>query len=185
MKKGSFREDLFYRIHVFPIHLPPLRERREDIPLLVEHFIQQTRTRFQHHIQRITPEALESLMAYPWPGNVRELQYCIERSIILAGKQRTELSKDLLLQRYTQKNTQGSTALGELFEQLEWPHISQFIDKRGTMESLINQFEWRIVQKAIQGHGGNKSRAARALNRSYRWLRKLEQRQEQEGLFPL
>ena len=184
VKSGRFRGDLFYRIHVFPIQLPPLRERRDDIPLLVEHFIQKMRLKYRHQIQRITPEAIECLMVYHWPGNVRELEYCIERSIILAGDQ-TELTKELLPHKYTQKQYRGGTALGEIFDQLEWKDISPFIHKKGSIGSLIDQFEWRIVQQAIEGHGGNKSQAARALNRSYRWLRKLEQRQEQSGQYPL
>ncbi|HEX9756855.1 MAG TPA: sigma-54 dependent transcriptional regulator [Nitrospiria bacterium] len=184
VKSGGFRGDLFYRIHVFPIHLPPLRERKDDIPLLVEHFIQKMRLKYRHQIQRITPEAMENLMTYNWPGNVRELEYCIERSIILAGNQ-TELGKGLLPQKYTQKAYGGNTALGEMFDQLEWDDISHFIHKKGSIDSLLNQFEWRIVQRAIEGNGGNKSQAARALNRSYRWLRKLEQRQEQSGQYPL
>jgi len=184
IKQGKFRKDLFYRLHLIPIHLPPLRDRTGDILLLVEHFIQKTKIKHKHHIQRITPEALQCLTAYSWPGNVRELEYAIERSVILSGEH-TALSKDLLPREFTQKFSQNDTALGDLINQLEWNHISQYINQKGTMESAINLFEWRIVQQAIEGHKGNKSQAARALNRTYRWLRKLEQKQEQEGNLPL
>jgi PAS domain S-box-containing protein len=80
---GSFRSDLFYRLHVFPIDIPSLRERREDIPLLVEYFIDRYARKAGKDIKRVNKKTLESLQSYPWPGNIRELQNVIERSIIL------------------------------------------------------------------------------------------------------
>jgi formate hydrogenlyase transcriptional activator len=82
--EGTFRSDLYYRLNVFPIRLPPLRERPEDIPLLVRHFAQQHARRLHKPIRTIPAEALEVLTRYPWPGNVRELQNVIERAVILA-----------------------------------------------------------------------------------------------------
>jgi len=84
VKKGEFREDLFYRIAVFPIKLPPLRERKEDIPLLSAHFLTKYSEQEGKQIDDIAPDALELLMAYHWPGNVRELENAIERAIVLA-----------------------------------------------------------------------------------------------------
>ncbi|SHI49495.1 sigma-54 interaction domain-containing protein [Desulfofundulus thermosubterraneus] len=81
---GKFRQDLFYRLNVVDLRIPPLRERVEDIPLLVRHFIKQFRDTFGTFVRDISPEALECLMAYSWPGNVRELQNCIERTMNLA-----------------------------------------------------------------------------------------------------
>jgi transcriptional regulator with PAS, ATPase and Fis domain len=83
VKAGTFREDLFYRLSVIPIHLPPLRKRREDIPLLVEHFIDKHSRKSHRQVEGISKRALEVLMAYEWPGNVRELEHAIERIIIL------------------------------------------------------------------------------------------------------
>ncbi len=80
---GSFRNDLFYRLHVFPIDVPSLRERREDIPLLVEYFIDRYARKAGKNIKRVNKKALELLQSYPWPGNIRELQNVIERSVIL------------------------------------------------------------------------------------------------------
>jgi PAS domain S-box-containing protein len=80
---GSFRSDLFYRLHVFPIHMPPLRERREDIPLLVEYFIDRYARKAGKNISSVNKKTLELLQSYPWPGNIRELQNVIERSVIL------------------------------------------------------------------------------------------------------
>jgi transcriptional regulator with PAS, ATPase and Fis domain len=80
---GSFRSDLFYRLHVFPIEIPALRERKEDIRLLVEYFIDRYAQKAGKNIRRVSKETLELLESYPWPGNIRELQNVIERSVIL------------------------------------------------------------------------------------------------------
>jgi formate hydrogenlyase transcriptional activator len=116
---GSFRSDLFYRLHVFPIEIPPLRERREDIPLLVEYFIDRYARKAGKNIKRVNKKTLELLQSYPWPGNIRELQNVMERSVILceteifsidenwlpqpppltaASKQQVELPRRLLVQ---------------------------------------------------------------------------------------
>jgi DNA-binding NtrC family response regulator len=81
---GRFREDLFYRLNVVPIHLPPLRQRREDIPLLVEHFRQKYNARLRKNVEKIEDEALACLLAYPWPGNIRELENVLERTILFS-----------------------------------------------------------------------------------------------------
>ena len=81
--KGTFRNDLYYRINVVPIHLPPLRERTEDIPLLLEHFLTQYNITCNRHVQGFSDEAMETLVAYPWPGNVRELQHIVEQILVL------------------------------------------------------------------------------------------------------
>jgi len=83
MKGSTFREDLFYRLSVVPIHLPPLRERAEDIPLLVDHFIEKYSQKSNRQIQGISKRAMEMIVGYPWPGNVRELEHTIERILIL------------------------------------------------------------------------------------------------------
>ena len=80
---GTFRSDLFYRLNVFPIEMPPLRERREDIPVLVEYFVDHCARKAGKNIQGITKESLDLLRSYPWPGNIRELQNVIERSVIM------------------------------------------------------------------------------------------------------
>jgi transcriptional regulator with GAF, ATPase, and Fis domain len=82
---GSFRSDLFYRLHVFPIEIPPLRERREDIPLLLEYFIDRYARKAGKNIRRVNKKTLELLQSYTWPGNIRELQNVIERSVILSS----------------------------------------------------------------------------------------------------
>jgi transcriptional regulator with GAF, ATPase, and Fis domain len=84
VEEGKFRSDLFFRLNVFPINLPPLRERREDIPLLVRHFAEEFSRRMNKNIHTISPATMEALCRYPWPGNIRELQNVIERAVILS-----------------------------------------------------------------------------------------------------
>ena len=83
--KNEFRADLYYRLHVFPLHVPPLRERREDIPLLTRYFVQKHAHRMGRNIDTIPVSGLEALTRYDWPGNIRELQNVIERSVILTN----------------------------------------------------------------------------------------------------
>ncbi len=83
--EGKFREDLFYRLNVIPIALPPLRDRREDIPLLVEHFLELLGAEMSKRVDRVSPEAMRLLMAHCWPGNVRELRNVLERGIVVAS----------------------------------------------------------------------------------------------------
>lgn len=92
LRNGTFREDLYYRLNVFPIRVPPLRERKEDIPALVRHFLHKAARRMQlKNLPRLKPESLERLMAYSWPGNVRELENLVERALILAPQRYLEL----------------------------------------------------------------------------------------------
>jgi formate hydrogenlyase transcriptional activator len=92
----QFRLDLYYRLNVFPIHIPPLRERREDIPLLVQHFARQFAQRMHKTIHAISTETLDALTRYPWPGNIRELQNVIERAVVVYGKGKLSVPKNWL-----------------------------------------------------------------------------------------
>jgi formate hydrogenlyase transcriptional activator len=85
VKNGRFREDLYYRLNVFPISCPPLRERKDDIPLLVRYFTKKYSTKFGKHFDTIPEKIIDAFQAYPWPGNVRELENIIERAVILSG----------------------------------------------------------------------------------------------------
>ena len=96
---GTFRSDLFYRLNVFPIDMPPLRERREDIPVLVEYFVDHCARKVGKNIQGITKESLDLLRSYPWPGNIRELQNVIERSVIMCETENFSLDKTWLAQQ--------------------------------------------------------------------------------------
>lgn len=94
---GTFRSDLFYRINVFPLEVPPLRERKEDIRLLVEYFIDRYSSKAGKTIKRIDKKSLGRLQSYPWPGNIRELQNVIERSVILCDTQDFSVDENWLL----------------------------------------------------------------------------------------
>jgi DNA-binding NtrC family response regulator len=84
MAAGEFRGDLFYRLNVIPISVPPLRERREDIPLLVDHVLKRLKRRGMERVKAVSPEAMRCLMEYPWPGNIRELENILERGMVCA-----------------------------------------------------------------------------------------------------
>ena len=144
VKKGRFREDLFYRIQVFPIVIPPLRKRKEDIPLLVTHFLEEHAVKFDRPVARLTPAALEILMQFDWPGNVRELQNEIERTLTLAGDE-VELTEEYLSDR-----------------------IRASTDYRGmadaapaTIKEATAQVERQMIIDALHQSGGNRSQAAR------------------------
>jgi transcriptional regulator with GAF, ATPase, and Fis domain len=96
---GAFRSDLFYRLNVFPIDMPPLRERQEDIPVLVEYFVDHCARKVKKNIQGITKESLDLLRSYPWPGNIRELQNVIERSVIMCETENFSVDTTWLAQQ--------------------------------------------------------------------------------------
>jgi two-component system, NtrC family, response regulator AtoC len=126
VSEGRFREDLFYRLNVIEIHLPPLRERREDIPLLARNFITRTAREQSSHEKSITPEAMSALINYNWPGNVRELQNAIERAFTLSGD---EIDADSLPPRVRDAASQTTTAMRDpdglrpTLEEIERRHI--------------------------------------------------------------
>jgi transcriptional regulator with GAF, ATPase, and Fis domain len=97
VKRGEFRSDLYYRLNIFPIQLPPLRARCEDVPLLVWYFVAKHQTRLDRHIRKIPVALMEALQAYSWPGNVRELENLIERALILSGGETLRMDEKLLL----------------------------------------------------------------------------------------
>jgi PAS domain S-box-containing protein len=137
IKQGSFRKDLFYRLNVIPIHLPPLRERRNDIPLLIDHFLKEAGEMHDSLPPKISKEAVSIMMGYNWPGNVRELQNTIQFAIVNCNGD-TILPKDLPI---------------ELRDQ------SALCSPRGASRKLNEE----IVKTALEKSGGNKAKAARIL----------------------
>jgi two-component system response regulator GlrR len=134
VKNGYFREDLFYRIHVIPIELPPLKERKEDIPLLVEHFVKKYSDMMGKKVQFVTPEAMQKLMLHDWPGNVRELMNIIEFGVAMAS---------------------GDTLTEELvFE------VTDEEDGVPTFNQAKAEFEKKYLRNLLKTTGGNVSRAA-------------------------
>jgi len=108
---GSFRSDLFYRLHVFPIEIPPLRERGEDIPLLLEYFIDRYARKAGKYIKRVNKKTLELLQSYPWPGNIRELQNVIERSVIVCETENFSVDESWLSQQPRDRRPAGKIDL--------------------------------------------------------------------------
>jgi formate hydrogenlyase transcriptional activator len=126
--EGTFREDLYYRLSVFPIHIPPLRERRDDIPALVEHFTKVFARRFEKPIHRISKASMARLQDYGWPGNVRELENVIERAVILAPGDELVVGPGVCA---LPRNTRGSGALPHRLDELEKSVIEQTLSESG------------------------------------------------------
>ncbi|MCK4261858.1 sigma-54-dependent Fis family transcriptional regulator [bacterium] len=144
VEEGSFREDLYYRLNVVPIHLPPLRERKEDIPLLAYHFLRRYSQELTKGVSEISPEALGLMLEYDWPGNIRELENAIERAMVLS-KGNTLSVETLPLVSSSQEAEVGDE------------NISYQEAKKAVLESFERRFFTRILKEA----GGNVSQAAR------------------------
>jgi two-component system response regulator AtoC len=148
---GNFREDLYYRLNVLHISIPPLRERKEDIPQLCHHFVKKFNSRFETNIKAVSPEAMEMILNYAWPGNVRELENVIQRGMVLT---RTNMITQELLPENMgsmgRRSDDNLTLKGELSLKLA----------QKTMEA-------KLIAKAMLLFQGNKSQAAKALQISY------------------
>ncbi len=154
--QGRFREDLFYRLNVIPIHLPPLRERRDDIPLLVKHFLEKFSAGNPAYANSISDEALKILESYDWPGNVRELENIVERLVILSEKD--EISVEDLPSRIIRK-TGGAVPLSA-----PPPHHSAVLPEEGiSLSAAVEQFEKTLIIQALDRTNGVKNRAAKLL----------------------
>jgi two-component system, NtrC family, response regulator PilR len=155
--EGRFREDLYYRLSVIPIQLPPLRERREDIPLLARHFLETFRKVMEKPVESISPEAMRRLESYDWPGNVRELENTMERAVALETS--GEITLRVLPDRIA--GYSGSSALG----------ASVFPDEGVDFEKEIAEAERRYLQGALEKTHGVRTQAADLLKISYRSFR--------------
>ena len=156
VKEGRFREDLFYRLNVIPIHLPPLSERVDDIPLLVEHFLETFNGRLDKSIRKLEPGAMAVLLEHSWPGNIRELENLMERSVLLIDREsiRTEDLPGL--------RSSGATAqTGEEFEDLD---LKEYVRVHTV------KLERRRIQRALEAEDGNVTRASRRLGISRKSL---------------
>jgi Nif-specific regulatory protein len=162
--KDNFREDLFYRLNVCPIYLPPLRNRREDIPPLIDHFLDKYNMVNGRSLKRISREMLNVLMRYPWPGNVRELENAIERAVVLSTSE--DFSEDLLplsvrmfaAQRRTSQTTES---LDTLTRRLADQAMADYEMQEGKIyELVINQIESALIDRALAKCGGVKTKAA-------------------------
>ncbi|MCB9604920.1 MAG: sigma-54-dependent Fis family transcriptional regulator, partial [Sandaracinus sp.] len=153
VKEGRFREDLFYRLDVLRIEVPPLRERRDDVPLLVARFLERLHERLGTRTRRVSAAAMERLLGYDWPGNVRELENVIERAVVLAEGE--EIQESDLPERLNAPNDPAKVFLasGDL-----------------SIKRMQSFMERELIARALQKTGGNKTAAAKLLEISHRAL---------------
>jgi transcriptional regulator with PAS, ATPase and Fis domain len=141
VREGSFREDLFYRLNVFPITLPPLRERLDDLEQIADFFLKRFRTKYQRPVKSLAPEVLEAFRHYPWPGNIRELENAIERGVIICQGETLMLKElPLTVQSY------GFEAMGE-----------------GEEEPSLPELERQLIIRTLEKMAQNRQQAAEVL----------------------
>lgn len=152
VREGRFREDLFYRLNVVTIHVPPLRERLEDISLLVDHFLARFRKRLGLQVEKVSPRAMGALMRYPWPGNIRELENVLERACVLSEGRTIELY--------------------DLPEKIRaWAAVPRPEAKEDLrLRSRLRSLERELVEEALRRSKGNRTQAARLLGITHRAL---------------
>jgi len=148
MDDGRFREDLYYRLHVINVYLPPLRERREDVPLLAQHFLEKYGDENNKRDMELTGEALDLMMEYDWPGNVRELENVMERAVVLSSTPR--IGGDLI-----PEHVRASPAF----------HIPKFVvpPEGISFKDVITDAEKRLIESTLEAAGGVQKKAAELL----------------------
>jgi DNA-binding NtrC family response regulator len=151
LEDGTFREDLYYRLNVVPIEIPPLRERKEDIPYLSRHFVEKLGPEMGGRVNGITDAAIDKLMQYAWPGNVRELENVVERSMVMALKDRLDADDIRLDMNLRTRHVTGEPGLPDGMS--------------------LDQFEQELIKNALKKSDGNKSQAARLLGLTRNALR--------------
>jgi len=165
VEEGRFRADLFYRLNVFPVKIPPLRERLEDLPLLVEHFLEKFHAQYNKRTLGLSDKAQELCLAYHWPGNIRELENVIERGVILTDNNET-ISQEALFVTPPEVNPAGIVRVDEEgnittgdsgTEQTDWP------EQIFAQQISLDQVEGILMQKAMEEANQNVSKAARLL----------------------
>ena len=160
VREGAFREDLYYRINVIPIHVPPLRERREDIQGMVRYFVAANCAQMNKEIRQVTPRALELLEGHAWPGNVRELKNVIERAIALA-------TTDVLDEGMLPERLREGPAVELASEAGAFPRVPEGM----RLDDYLDDIRKRCIEEALAETGGNQTRAAESLRITFRALR--------------
>lgn len=155
--QGRFRDDLFYRLNVVSIHIPPLRERPEDIPVLVDHFIDKHNKRLGLDVRRVEPDALRCLMTATWRGNIRELENCIERAIVLSDSGRIDVNS-----LGPQVRAASAAAAREVVPLIDDDNLS--------IKQRSRELEIALITRALIKTGGNRTHAAKILEISHRAL---------------
>jgi len=153
MREEKFREDLYYRLNVFPIHVPPLRERRADVCLLADHFVQKYNELYSKTVKRISTSAINMMMAYHWPGNVRELENCIERAVLT--------TTDDVIHSYT---------LPPSLQTASETHTSILPEAGASLKTMLDSYEREVIVDALKQNRGIAAAAARQLATTQRIL---------------
>jgi len=152
VREGRFREDLYYRLNVLPIVLPPLRQRKEDIPLLVDHFLRKCNKRSLKPVQSMSPEEIETLMEYGWPGNIRELENLVERAVVMGTQSSLYLEELAKIKRMAQ----------------HWEEIPQESDSTRipspAPDKTLEAMEKDHIIQVLKSTRGNKRQTARILD---------------------
>ncbi len=164
VRKGNFREDLYYRLNVVTVNLPPLRARREDVPQLIDHFLDKYNAENSRNLQLITRDLMNVLLRYPWPGNVRELENAIERAVVLA--QSEQFTEDLLpiqIRMFAQQGREKHQAqtIESLARRLSEQAIEEYAMREGEIWDLIvGEVERQLIARALERTGGVKTKSA-------------------------
>jgi DNA-binding NtrC family response regulator len=185
---GGFRDDLYYRLNVVPIHLPPLRERREDIPLLVSHFMTRFNERLKKQVAGVEPAAIDRLVSHHWPGNIRELENVIERTILfcegseirladlpgdLGGTLPQGMAAPVIEERAPATASSSSTlpAQGAAAPPSSVPQVGEEVGSlKEAVRAETERVERELIQRALDETGGNVTQAARKLQISRKSL---------------
>ena len=146
VEKGNFRQDLYYRLMVFPVRLPPLRERREDIPLLAAHFLERYRQEYRVEVAGFSQETLDAMANHQWPGNIRELENEVQRLVIQSDPGAWIEVKDLSPRL---RKIEGT--------------LARVAPKKGTLKQMMEQVERWLLAEALREHNNNKTRTAQSL----------------------
>jgi sigma-54-dependent transcriptional regulator len=154
---GEFREDLYYRLCVFPIHIPPLRERQEDVPLLLYHFLKIYAQQYHKHISGFSPRALDLLLQYTYPGNIRELKNLVERAVLLCEHGGSIVPDHLPVQMIQQE------------PEINW-QAHREVASASSLPAMVKQFEASLIEQKLKEYQWNQTRTAQALSVSRRTL---------------
>ena len=175
IQKGTFREDLYYRLNVIPIHLPPLKERRDDIPLLVHYFMDKYNKQNGKKVSKISRKVLDLLVEYPWPGNVRELENCIERGIVMSPgdmlladflPEEIVLYNQMNMSKYINPSGENSGLRQAIMGFCD--NIADLAKSRETIQKIVEE---AVIRKSLS-QNTSKIKTAEQLNMSRMTLRK-------------
>jgi len=158
VQEGRFREDLYHRLNVIALHMPPLRERREDIPLLLDHALRRFSEENKRPARRFTPAALKLLLDYRWPGNVREVENVVERAVVLSTQEL--MDADLLPETIRNKESAGGARLSDFLPSLVGEAAAQGESGQASLFEIMEEIERRVIVDMLERTGWNQTEAA-------------------------